>query len=68
MWFSPIFSITGDPEASFTKDEMQQGKHQEFEKRLHDQLIQSMQQQQQHHQQQQQNIQISGLSGYVLHR
>ncbi|KAK3924673.1 CCR4-NOT transcription complex subunit 4 [Frankliniella fusca] len=31
----------GDPEASFTKEEMQQGKHQEFEKRLHDQLLNS---------------------------
>lgn len=31
----------GDPEASFTKEEMQQGKHQEYEKKLHDQLINS---------------------------
>lgn len=29
----------GDPEASFTKEEMHQGKHQEYEKRLHDVLI-----------------------------
>ncbi|XP_059618238.1 uncharacterized protein DDB_G0283357 [Phlebotomus argentipes] len=29
----------GDTEASFTKEEMHQGKHQEYEKRLHDQLI-----------------------------
>lgn len=29
----------GDPEASFTKEEMHLGKHQEYEKRLHDQLI-----------------------------
>lgn len=29
----------GDPEASFTKEEMHQGKHQEYEKRLHDSLI-----------------------------
>ncbi|KAH8287937.1 hypothetical protein KR018_008446 [Drosophila ironensis] len=29
----------GDPEASFTKEEMHQGKHQEYEKRLHDTLI-----------------------------
>lgn len=29
----------GDPEASFTKEEMHQGKHQEYEKRLHDALI-----------------------------
>ncbi|XP_055680361.1 putative uncharacterized protein DDB_G0286901 isoform X2 [Lutzomyia longipalpis] len=29
----------GDSEASFTKEEMHQGKHQEYEKRLHDQLI-----------------------------
>ncbi|XP_036325509.1 general negative regulator of transcription subunit 4 [Rhagoletis pomonella] len=28
----------GDPEASFTKEEMHQGKHQEYEKRLHDAL------------------------------
>ncbi|XP_065223380.1 CCR4-NOT transcription complex subunit 4 isoform X2 [Planococcus citri] len=34
----------GDPEASFTKEEMQQGKHQEFEKKLHDHLINSTQQ------------------------
>lgn len=33
--------VTGDPEASFTKEEMQQGKHQEYEKKLHDQLINS---------------------------
>ncbi|XP_052851114.1 CCR4-NOT transcription complex subunit 4 isoform X8 [Drosophila gunungcola] len=31
----------GDPEASFTKEEMHQGKHQEYEKRLHDTLIAS---------------------------
>lgn len=35
----------GDPEASFTKEEMHQGKHQEYEKRLHDALIAQMQQQ-----------------------
>lgn len=29
----------GDLEASFTKEEMYQGKHQEYEKRLHDSLI-----------------------------
>ncbi|XP_075164380.1 CCR4-NOT transcription complex subunit 4 [Haematobia irritans] len=29
----------GDPEASFTKEEMHQGKHQDYEKRLHDVLI-----------------------------
>ncbi|XP_063229601.1 uncharacterized protein LOC134534877 isoform X3 [Bacillus rossius redtenbacheri] len=29
----------GDSEASFTKEEMQQGKHQEYEKKLHDQLL-----------------------------
>jgi len=28
----------GDTEASFTKEEMQQGKHQEYEKKLHEQL------------------------------
>lgn len=27
----------GEPEASFTKDEMQQGKHQEYEKKLYEQ-------------------------------
>ncbi len=37
--------FTGDPEASFTKEEMQQGKHQEFEKKLHEQLINNTQQQ-----------------------
>lgn len=37
----------GDPEASFTKEEMHQGKHQEYEKRLHDSLIAQMQQQSQ---------------------
>ena len=31
----------GDPDASFTKEEMQQGKHQEFEKKLHETLINS---------------------------
>ncbi|KAM8715438.1 hypothetical protein ACLKA7_002485 [Drosophila subpalustris] len=31
----------GDSEASFTKEEMHQGKHQEYEKRLHDALIAS---------------------------
>nr|CAD7205372.1 unnamed protein product [Timema douglasi] len=31
----------GDTEASFTKEEMQQGKHQEFEKKLHEQLLNS---------------------------
>lgn len=40
-----IFVCAGDPEASFTKEEMQQGKHQEFEKKLHEQLISSTQQQ-----------------------
>ncbi|KAJ9583488.1 hypothetical protein L9F63_022169, partial [Diploptera punctata] len=29
----------GDPDASFTKEEMQQGKHQEYEKKLHEQLL-----------------------------
>ncbi|XP_069694336.1 probable serine/threonine-protein kinase DDB_G0267686 isoform X2 [Periplaneta americana] len=29
----------GDAEASFTKEEMQQGKHQEYEKKLHEQLL-----------------------------
>jgi CCR4-NOT transcription complex subunit 4 len=37
----------GDGEASFTKEEMHQGKHQEYEKRLHDALIAQMQQQSQ---------------------
>jgi hypothetical protein len=36
----------GDTEASFTKEEMHQGKHQEYEKRLHDSLIAQMQSQQ----------------------
>jgi hypothetical protein len=31
--------IVGDAEASFTKEEMQQGKHQEYEKKLHEQLL-----------------------------
>jgi CCR4-NOT transcription complex subunit 4 len=31
--------IAGDAEASFTKEEMQQGKHQEYEKKLHEQLL-----------------------------
>ena len=35
----------GDTEASFTKEEMHQGKHQEYEKRLHDSLIAQMQSQ-----------------------
>ncbi|KDR15329.1 CCR4-NOT transcription complex subunit 4 [Zootermopsis nevadensis] len=29
----------GDDEASFTKEDMQQGKHQEYEKKLHEQLL-----------------------------
>lgn len=29
---------SGDQEASFTKDDMQQGKHQEYERKLHEQL------------------------------
>jgi CCR4-NOT transcription complex subunit 4 len=37
----------GDTEASFTKEEMHQLKHQEYEKRLHDSLIAQMQQQSQ---------------------
>jgi CCR4-NOT transcription complex subunit 4 len=32
-----LFS-TGEQEASFTKDDMQQGKHQEYERKLHEQL------------------------------
>ncbi|XP_024084097.1 CCR4-NOT transcription complex subunit 4 isoform X2 [Cimex lectularius] len=31
----------GDAEASFTKEQMQQGKHQEYEKKLHEQLLAS---------------------------
>lgn len=31
--------VVGDTEASFTKEEMQQGKHQEYEKKLHEQLL-----------------------------
>ncbi|KAK7867807.1 hypothetical protein R5R35_008253 [Gryllus longicercus] len=31
----------GDVEASFTKEEMQQGKHQEYERKLHEQLLNS---------------------------
>lgn len=34
-------NVLGDPEASFTKEEMQQGKHQEYEKKLHEQLLSS---------------------------
>jgi hypothetical protein len=33
------FCVVGDAEASFTKEEMQQGKHQEYEKKLHEQLL-----------------------------
>jgi CCR4-NOT transcription complex subunit 4 len=33
------YCIVGDAEASFTKEEMQQGKHQEYEKKLHEQLL-----------------------------
>lgn len=33
--------MAGDPEASFTKEDMQQGKHQEYEKKLHEQLVNS---------------------------
>lgn len=50
----------GDPKASFTKEQMHAGKHQEYERKLHDLLvtkmaIQSAQQQQQLQQQQQQS-------------
>jgi len=31
------YNFKGEPEASFTKDEMQQGKHQEYEKKLYEQ-------------------------------
>ncbi|KAF5290119.1 hypothetical protein FQA39_LY14900 [Lamprigera yunnana] len=49
----------GDPKASFTKEQMHAGKHQEYERKLHDMLmakmaIQTAQQQQQLQQQQQQ--------------
>ena len=36
-----ILSFTGDEAASFTKEEMQQGKHTEYEKNLHDELSMS---------------------------
>lgn len=39
MFLSINFIFTGDESASFTKEEMQQGKHQEFEKKLQDQYL-----------------------------
>lgn len=36
----------GDPEASFTKEQMHAGKHQEYERKLHEQLLAKTQQQQ----------------------
>lgn len=36
-FFKHIKIFVGEPEASFTKDEMQQGKHQEYEKKLYEQ-------------------------------
>lgn len=41
MLIKQIYLLLGDPDASFTKEEMQQGKHQEFEKKLHETLINS---------------------------
>ena len=38
-------AFPGDEAASFTKEAMQQGKHQEYEKKLHDQLFQQSQNQ-----------------------
>lgn len=34
-----LFIISGDDAASFTKEEMQQGKHTDYEKQLHDDMI-----------------------------
>lgn len=34
-----MFCPAGDPEASFTKEQMHQGKHQEYEKKLHEALL-----------------------------
>ena len=39
MVFSNVFVILGDEAASFTKEEMQQGKHTDYERLLHEQLI-----------------------------
>ena len=36
--FTIFFCILGDEAASFTKEEMQQGKHTEYEKNLHEEL------------------------------
>ena len=35
--------LPGDEAASFTKEEMQQGKHTEYEKALHEEMLSSMQ-------------------------
>ena len=35
----------GDEQASFTKEQMQQGKHTEYEKALHDEMLSSLSQQ-----------------------
>ena len=34
--------IPGDEQASFTKDQMQQGKHTEYEKALHEEMLNSL--------------------------
>ena len=34
--------MTGDEAASFTKEEMQQGKHTDYEKMLHDEMLSGM--------------------------
>lgn len=34
-----MYGCAGDPEASFTKEQMHLGKHQEYEKKLHDALL-----------------------------
>lgn len=43
VWFCDVFysffSLIGDPEASFTKEQMHAGKHQEYEKKLHEALL-----------------------------
>ena len=45
MIFIGVFKCPGDEQASFTKEQMQQGKHTEYEKALHEEMLASLAQQ-----------------------
>ena len=40
-----VYKRAGDEQASFTKEQMQQGKHTEYEKALHEEMLASLAQQ-----------------------